>query len=109
MYCVNIMHVLCKHHACIDIVAHMTSPRQSSMSLKGVCCHLGSVTNLLDVTPSNPLAHHLNSFHFMLLKFKGLVAKQHPTNNGEYIVDREIFAVKIFRQLLRRRKLNTRK
>ena len=37
--------------------------------------HLGNVTNLLDVTPSNSLPH---PFHFVLFKFKDLVAKQHP-------------------------------
>ena len=43
---------------------------------------LGNVTHLLDVTPSNSLPHplHLHPFHFVLFKFKDLVAKQHPTN-----------------------------
>ena len=40
---------------------------------------LGNVTNLLNVTPSNPLVHHLHPFHFELFKFKDLAAKQHPT------------------------------
>jgi len=41
------------------------------------------VTQLLTVTPSNPLPHPLSSpspFHFVSIKFKGLVAKQHPAN-----------------------------
>ena len=30
--------------------------------------------------------YHLHPFHFMLSKFKGLVAKQHPTNSvSEYL------------------------
>ena len=40
---------------------------------------LGNVTNLLDGNPSNPLPH-LHPFHFVLFKFKDLVAKQHSTN-----------------------------
>ena len=45
--------------------------------------HLGNVTNLLDVTLTNPLPHPLSPppFHFVLLKLKISVAKQHPTNN----------------------------
>ena len=45
---------------------------------------LGNVTYLLDVTPSNllPRTHyHLHIFHFVLFRFKELVAKQHPTNS----------------------------
>ena len=47
---------------------------------------LGSVTNLLGVTPSNPLSHPLSPPPIPLcaFKFKDLVAKQHPTINDTY-------------------------
>ena len=49
--------------------------------VKQTLFHLGKVTYLLDVTPSNPLSqHYLHLFHFVLIKFKDLVAKQHPTD-----------------------------
>ena len=41
--------------------------------------HLGNVTYLLDVTPSNPLPHPLQPPPIPLC-VKDLVAKQHPTN-----------------------------
>ena len=47
--------------------------------------HLGNVTYLLDVIPTNPLPYPLSppctpAFLFVLFKFKDLGAKQHPTN-----------------------------
>ena len=44
---------------------------------------LGNVTDLLGVTPSNPVPHplSLHPFYFMLFKVEYFVAKQHPTNS----------------------------
>ena len=47
---------------------------------------LGNVTYLLDVAPSKPLLHLL-SHHFVLFKFRDLVAKQHPTNIYTYLAN----------------------
>ena len=42
---------------------------------------LGNVTKMFDVTPSNQLPRPLSPpFHFVLFKFKDLVAKQHPAD-----------------------------
>ena len=41
------------------------------------------ITYLLDVIPTHCHTHyHLHPFHFVLFKFEGLVAKQHPTNKS---------------------------
>ena len=58
---------------------HIPQMEQGEL-VKQTLFHLGKVTYLLDVTPSNPLSqHYLHLFHFVLIKFKDLVAKQHPT------------------------------
>ena len=50
--------------------------------------HLGNVTDLLDVTPSNPIPHPLSPppILSLLFKVKDLVAKQHPTNIKLYLL-----------------------
>ena len=72
MYVLTYMYVLAYMYIIV------TFPRRNSMSPKGKCC---SVWGMLDVTPSNPIPYLLPSPPILLhVKFKGLVAKQHPAN-----------------------------
>ena len=67
---------------CVCMYIIVTFPRRSSMSLKGIRFYQGNVTYCwtLPLATHYHILCHLHPFHFVLLKFKTLVAKQHPMN-----------------------------
>ena len=66
---------------CILVLYNSYIPQTEQHEPKGwILFCLGNVTNLLDVTPRNPMPHPLPSPPILLHVIKDLVAKQHPTN-----------------------------
>ena len=64
------------------IMCGLTFSRRSSKCPKGKCCSVWGMQLIYWMLPLATHCHmlyHLHPFYFVLFKFKGLVAKQHPT------------------------------
>ena len=79
--CMYMWYVVCEHTPG-HVKTVVTFPRRSSiiMSKGQMLSHLGNICWMLPLATHCHTHYHLYPFHFMLFKFKDLVAKQHSTN-----------------------------